>query len=71
MPIVMAPGYYTSNLFPCTPLQMQQFNVDWRGNVTMCCQLSGYGDSMGKEDILGNLDGMSFSEAYNPFDKYS
>lgn len=64
MPIVMAPGYYTTDLFPCAPLKMQEFNIDWRDNVTMCCHLSGYGNGVGNGDVIGSLDEMSFSEAY-------
>lgn len=63
IPVVMAPGYYTTNLFPCAPLQMQEFNIDWRGNVTTCCHLSGHGDGEGNQDVIGNLGKMSFSEA--------
>ena len=64
IPIVMAPGYYTTELFPCAPLQMQEINVDWRANITMCCNLSGHGEGVGNDDITGNLNEMSFSEAY-------
>jgi MoaA/NifB/PqqE/SkfB family radical SAM enzyme len=62
--IAMAPGYYTTNLFPCAPLQMEEFNIDWRGNVTKCCHLSSHGGDVGDEDVIGNLSEMSFSEAY-------
>lgn len=58
------PGYYTTDLFPCTPLRMEEFNIDWRGNVTKCCHLSGYGGGVGSEDVLGNLEEMEFSELY-------
>jgi len=64
MPIIMAPGYYTTNLFPCAPLQMRDFSIDWRGNVTMCCHLSGQGDGEWREDVVGNLLEMSFSNTY-------
>lgn len=64
IPIVIAPGYYTTDLLPCAPLQMQEINIDWRGNVTVCCNLSGHGEDVGNDDIIGNLNEMSFSEAY-------
>lgn len=64
IPIVIAPGYYTADLFPCAPLQMEEFNIDWRGNVTKCCHLSGHGGDVGNDDVIGNLYEMSFSEAY-------
>lgn len=64
IPIVMAPGYYTTELFPCAPLKMQEMNIDWRGNVTVCCNLSGHGEDVENGDIIGNLHELSFSEAY-------
>jgi MoaA/NifB/PqqE/SkfB family radical SAM enzyme len=64
VPIVMAPGYFTTSLFPCTPLQMQEVNIDCRGNMTKCCQLSGHGEGVGQADIIGNLRDMSFARAY-------
>ncbi len=67
IPIIMAPGYCTTNLFPCLTLQSEELNVDWRGNVTFCCHLSGYENGVMDGDVLGNLDEMSFSEAYGLF----
>lgn len=64
MPILMAPGHYTTTLLPCSVLQMKEFNIDWRGNLTLCCHLSGHGDDAGHYDVIGNLDEMPFSEAY-------
>ena len=64
IPIVMASGYYTTELFPCASLKMEEMNIDWRGNVTMCCNLSGHGEDVGNDDIIGNLNEMCFSEAY-------
>ncbi len=64
IPIVMAPGFYTDELFPCAPLKMQEFNIDWRGNVTMCCNLSGHVDNLEHGDVIGNLNEVSFAEDY-------
>ncbi len=64
MPIVMAPGYYTTDLFPCDPLQMREINVDWQGNVTMCCHLSGYRNGAENRDVIDNLSETDFYEAY-------
>ena len=63
--VEMAPGYYSeSPFFPCGPLEQHEFNVDWRGNMTLCCQLSGYwGDRQGTPDVIGNLNDMSVQEA--------
>jgi hypothetical protein len=67
LPIIMAPGYYTTNLFPCDPLQSEELNVDWRGNVTLCCHLSGYGNGAIAGDVVDNLDTMTFAEAQKRF----
>ena len=61
--IVMSPRDYITPDVPCSPLRMEEFNVDWRGNLTLCCNLSGY-DSKRNGDVIGNLSQMSFSEAY-------
>jgi MoaA/NifB/PqqE/SkfB family radical SAM enzyme len=63
IPIILAPGFYTHNLFPCTPLQKTEFNIDWRGNVTICCHLSGYGNGSSIKDVIGNLNELSFEKA--------
>ena len=65
IPISMAPGYHTTDPFPCAPLQMQELNVDCRGNLTKCCHLSGHGDGVGRDDVIGSLAEMSFSIAYS------
>jgi MoaA/NifB/PqqE/SkfB family radical SAM enzyme len=65
--IGMAPGYHTTDLFPCAPLQEQELNVDCHGNVTKCCHLSGHGDGVGQRDVIGNLRDMGFAEAHRRF----
>lgn len=64
LPIRMAPGYHTTDLFPCGPLQLEEINIDCHGNLTACCQLSGHGEGVGTDDIMGNLQTMSFTTAY-------
>ncbi len=71
IPIVMAHGYYTTDLFPCAPLQMQECNIDWRGNITPCCHLSGHGEDVISEDVIDNLEKVSFSEAYQHLVKFT
>jgi MoaA/NifB/PqqE/SkfB family radical SAM enzyme len=66
VPIGMAPGYYSeSPFFPCGPLELQECNVDYRGNVTLCCHLSGYGDGLGHQDRVGNLAEITVREAFD------
>ena len=46
VPVGMAPGYFSeSPFFPCAPLELKEFNLDYRGNLTLCCHLSGYSGS--------------------------
>ncbi len=60
--IAMAPGNYSEQLFPCTPLQLKEFNIDCTGNVSTCCQLSGLGKN-NTRNIVGNLHNITFDEA--------
>ena len=62
-PIILAAGFYSHDLFPCTALQQMEFNIDWQGNVTLCCHLSGCGDVASARDIVGNLKEISLKEA--------
>ncbi|MGZ9256634.1 MAG: radical SAM protein [Candidatus Binatia bacterium] len=62
--VAMAPGYFSeSPFFPCAPLKLQELNLDCRGNVTLCCQLSGYSGADNKTDFMGNLSEVSLAEA--------
>lgn len=63
IPVAMAPGHFTEELFPCGPLNLEELNVDWQGNVGQCCHLSGFGESSVGSDIVGNLGEISFGEA--------
>ncbi len=62
--IGMAPGFHTTDLFPCAPLNMQELNIDHEGNLSKCCHLSSHGDGVGDGDVMGDLREVSFSEAY-------
>lgn len=64
LPVVMAPGYYTTELFPCAPLHLQEININCYGELTKCCHLSGHGAGVEQSDVIGDLARMSFSEAY-------
>ena len=68
VPVTMAPGYYSeSPFFPCAPLELEEFNLDFRGNVTLCCQLSGFDGRNSESDFMGNLDRVSLAEATGRF----
>ena len=62
--IAMGPGYYTTDLFPCGPLNLQEINVDCHGKLTKCCHLSSHGGEVGQADVFGSLQHESFSTLY-------
>jgi MoaA/NifB/PqqE/SkfB family radical SAM enzyme len=46
--ISMAVGFYTDYYLPrCAPLSLDDLNIDYRGRLTLCCQLSNYRDAKG------------------------
>jgi MoaA/NifB/PqqE/SkfB family radical SAM enzyme len=63
--ISMAVGFYTDYFLPrCAPLTLDDLNIDYRGRLTLCCQLSNYRDAQGDgEDVVGDLKKESLSEA--------
>ena len=70
IPVAMAPGYYSeSPFFPCSPLELEEFNLDYRGNLTLCCQLSGLSGLNTGSDVFGNLREISLAEACARFQK--
>lgn len=68
VPVGMAPGYFSeSPFFPCAPLELEEFNLDYRGNLTLCCQLSGLSGVNAGTDVMGNLHEVSLAEALGRF----
>ncbi len=68
IPIGMAPGYFTDvALFACGPLELEEYNLDYSGNLTLCCQLSGNSGRNDGTDIIGNLNEISLTEACERF----
>jgi len=63
--ISMAVGFYTEYFLPrCSPLALDDLNIDYRGRLTLCCQLSNYRDAKGDgEDVVGDLRRQSLAEA--------
>lgn len=64
LPVRMAPGHYTTELFPCAPLHLQEININCYGELTKCCHLSGHGAGVEQSDVIGDLAQISFGEAY-------
>jgi len=60
----LGPGYYSeAPFFPCGPLSLQEYNLDHRGNLTLCCQLSGYTGGGAETDVLANLQATGLAKA--------
>jgi MoaA/NifB/PqqE/SkfB family radical SAM enzyme len=68
VPVSMAPGYFSAApFFPCSPLELEEYNLDYRGNLTLCCQLSGLSGANQGTDVMGNLHDMGLAEACERF----
>lgn len=68
IPVAMAPGHYSeSPFFTCAPLALEEFNVDYRGNMTLCCHLSGSAGPNARAEIIANLADTSLSRALDGF----
>jgi MoaA/NifB/PqqE/SkfB family radical SAM enzyme len=64
----LAPGYFSASpFFPCAPLTLQEYNLDYRGDLTLCCHLSGYAGGTPGTDEVGNLHELSLAEAVDRF----
>src|SRR5678815_1498737 len=65
MPIGIAAGYYDiHSAIPCSPLKTTSCNVDWRGRLTLCCNLAGYRNADSEPDVLADLNRESFAAGY-------
>lgn len=65
MPIGMAVGYYDINSeVPCSPLKGTSCNVDWRGRLTLCCNMAGYRNAGGEPDVVADLTREGFAVGY-------
>jgi hypothetical protein len=67
IPVAFAPGYYSESPYvSCAPLETEEFNVDCRGNVTLCCHLSGHAGTVGN-DVLASLHTVTLAAALHQF----
>lgn len=65
MEIAVAVGYYNVDpASPCMPLSGTSANVDFRGRLTLCCNLSGYRGADGDTDAVADLNTEEFAPAY-------
>jgi MoaA/NifB/PqqE/SkfB family radical SAM enzyme len=64
IPVGLAPGYYSASpFFLCAPLEREEYNLDYRGNLSLCCQLSGFAGVNAGTDLMGNLHTMPLASA--------
>lgn len=58
-------GYYNVDVqrAPCAPLAGTSMNVDYRGRLSLCCNLSGFRGAAEEADVVADLNVESFAAA--------
>jgi MoaA/NifB/PqqE/SkfB family radical SAM enzyme len=58
-------GYYNidEQRPPCSPLAGTSMNVDYRGRLSLCCNLSGFRGAAAEPDVVADLNVESFASA--------
>jgi MoaA/NifB/PqqE/SkfB family radical SAM enzyme len=62
-------GYYNidDTRPPCAPLAGVNMNLDYRGRLSLCCNLSGFRGAAEETDVVADLNLESFASAYEKF----
>ena len=62
-------GYYNVDVTrpPCAPLAGVSMNIDYRGRLSLCCNLSGFRGAVEEQDVIADLNVESFADAYLRF----
>jgi sulfatase maturation enzyme AslB (radical SAM superfamily) len=62
-------GYYNIDETrpPCAPLAATSMNIDYRGRLSLCCNLSGFRGGAEELDMIADLNNESFASAYAKF----
>jgi sulfatase maturation enzyme AslB (radical SAM superfamily) len=62
-------GYYNvdDTRPPCAPLAGTSMNIDYRGRLSLCCNLSGFRGAAEDQDVVADLNVESFTAAYARF----
>ncbi len=62
-------GYYNvdEDRPPCSPLAGTSMNVDYRGRLSLCCNLSGFRGAAEETDVVADLNVESFASAFAKF----
>jgi MoaA/NifB/PqqE/SkfB family radical SAM enzyme len=65
MPVGIVTGYYNIDPSPpCAALLGTTCNVDFRGRLSLCCNLSGYRGADGEPDVVADLTKEDFAVGY-------
>ncbi|HEX8458034.1 MAG TPA: radical SAM protein [Pyrinomonadaceae bacterium] len=65
MKIGVATGYYNLDPAPpCQALEGVNCNIDYRGRLTLCCNLSGYRGASEETDVVADLNKEDFAEGF-------
>ena len=68
MQVGIVAGYYNTNpASPCDALSARTVNVDYRGRMTLCCNLSGYRGAGEHADVLADLNREDFAAGFERF----
>jgi MoaA/NifB/PqqE/SkfB family radical SAM enzyme len=63
--VTIATGYFNIDpAVPCVSLRGKQPNIDYRGRLTLCCNLSGYRGAAGENDVVADLKTEGFADGY-------
>jgi MoaA/NifB/PqqE/SkfB family radical SAM enzyme len=64
MRVSLEVGYYnTDPAPPCSALAGTSCNIDYRGRLSLCCNLSGYRGAAGEPDVVADLNEEGFAPA--------
>lgn len=65
MRISLEVGYFNIDPAPpCSALAGRSCNIDYRGHMTLCCNLSGFRGAVGQGEVVADLNEESFASAY-------
>ncbi|MDQ1591899.1 MAG: hypothetical protein QOG71_2526 [Pyrinomonadaceae bacterium] len=65
MKIGVATGYYNLDPAPpCQALEGTNCNIDYRGRLTLCCNLSGYRGASEETDVVADLHREEFADGF-------
>ncbi|HET6976894.1 MAG TPA: radical SAM protein [Pyrinomonadaceae bacterium] len=62
-------GYYNIDETrpPCAPLAAVSMNIDFRGRLSLCCNMSGFRGGAEESDVIADLNVEPFAVAYEKF----